>query len=673
MNLLRTLATKIEPKLAQENQPVQQFALVETFGILWSLPWLTAALVWLVLATSWPLLRQEWFIFLLLLLLYAIFNVLSFTFRREAGKGSQTIIGGSMEGLVSWSAILIFGPTAIWLVVLYLLAHAIRTWPRLIDKGWRRTTLLMNLVQPLAVSTFSALLALWVYGRLGGIHPLPGLSWSALWPAAVATILLHLFGLMLMIPVLYGQNWAIQSLNQQVYLSPGDALRLVVFAQGFNSATLPFAILAAGLFAVHGLGIYLFFMAGGLLVNFLAYRFSQSLNEQQQRALELSLLEQLGREMLAAPPDLATLPDLLEQYAPRLTSGAAIAVWLDYQDFLYQYRAKALTELAEAQAGLAQRLAQEPDLSQVWLPEVGERRPLLLPVLGENGRLQGGIYTLLNEETANSLPALQALASQLGAAVHRAIAYEQLISSEKMARELEIAGKIQASFLPRERPNLPGWEIGVTLIPARQTSGDFYDFVELGNGRVGLIVADVADKGTGAALYMALSRTLIRTYALQFPEEPERALQAANERILADTQSDQFVTVFYGVLDGASGCLTYANAGHNPGLIVGEQIRELGNTGIPLGMFPDMSWQQAQVQLSPGQLLLLYTDGIPEATNSSHEEFGDERLQKIATAHVGQPATAVQTALVDAVQNFAGDAPQSDDITLLLVKRITVD
>jgi serine phosphatase RsbU (regulator of sigma subunit) len=359
----------------------------------------------------------------------------------------------------------------------------------------------------------------------------------------------------------------------------------------------------------------------------------------------------------------------LDEYVPRLTSGAATTVWLDYQDFLYRHRPGDLSGLAEAQATLAQRAAQEPNLSHIWLPEEGERRPLLLPVLGENGRLQGGIYTLLNEETANSLPALQALASQLGAAVHRAISYEQLISSEKMARELEIAGKIQASFLPKERPHLPGWDIAVTLIPARQTSGDFYDFVELGNGRVGLIVADVADKGTGAALYMALSRTLIRTYALQFPDEPERALQAANERILADTQSDQFVTVFYGVLDGASGCLTYANAGHNPGLIIGEQVQELGNTGIPLGMFEGMSWQKAQVQLSPGHLMLLYTDGIPEATNGSHEEFGDERLQQIATAYVGQPATAVQTALVDAVQAFAGDAPQSDDITLLLATR----
>ncbi len=578
-----------------------------------------------------------------------------------------------MESLASWSAVLIFGPTAIWLVILYLLARTVYTWPRLIAKGWRRTTLLMNLVQPLAISTFSTLLALWVYGRLGGVIPLPGLDWSALWPAAVATILFVLFGLVLIIPVLYGNNWALQSLNQEVYISPADALRLVVFAQGFNTATLPFAILAAGLYAVHGVGIYLFFMAGGLLVNFLAYRFSQSLNQQQQRALELSLLEQLGRDMLAAPPNLATLPDLLEQYAPRLTSGAAIAVWLDYQDFLYQYRSKALTDLAEAQATLAQRLAEKPELSHVWLAEKEERRPLLLPVLGENGRLQGGIYTVLNEERASSLSALQALASQLGAAVHRAIAYEQLISSEKMARELEIAGKIQASFLPTERPNLPGWEIAVTLIPARQTSGDFYDFVELGNGRVGLIVADVADKGTGAALYMALSRTLIRTYALQFPDEPERALQAANERILADTQSDQFVTVFYGVLDRNTGCLTYANAGHNPGLIVGEQVQELGNTGIPLGMFPGMSWRQAQTQLAPGQLLLLYTDGIPEATNNAYEEFGDERLQQISTTHAGQPATAVQTALVDAVQAFAGNAPQSDDITLLLVKRTIVD
>ena len=288
----------------------------------------------------------------------------------------------------------------------------------------------------------------------------------------------------------------------------------------------------------------------------------------------------------------------------------------------------------------------------------------------------GGIALLRhrdNGKTIHSLSALQALASQIGSAHYRANVHQETLTAQKMAQELELAGRIQAKFLPASVPQLAGWDIAAGLTPARQTSGDFYDFVVFEDGRLGMVVADVADKGTGAALYMALSRTLIRTFALQTPDAPEVALRAANERLLTDAESDQFVTVFYGVLDPTSGVLTYANAGHNPGYILRangtEPVTALPKTGVPLGILEDMDWQRASVTLNCGDTLVLYTDGVNEAQDLVNAEFGDDRLCDTVRAHLDQPATAIHRAVTHAVQDFVGAAPQFDDITLMIAVR----
>ena len=223
--------------------------------------------------------------------------------------------------------------------------------------------------------------------------------------------------------------------------------------------------------------------------------------------------------------------------------------------------------------------------------------------------------------------------------------YAETLAHEKVAQELAFAGRIQNTFLPTTTPQLSGWDIAATsLIPARQTSGDFYDFVDLGEGRLGILVADVADKGTGAALYMALSRTLLRTYALEYPDDPAKVLEAANERILTDTVSDQFVTVFYGVLAADSGQFTYANGGHNPAFLLrnhgSDETDSLTKTGVPLGMFSGMSWRTDTIEVGAGDSLILYTDGVSEAQNANDDEFGESRL--IDSCREGQSAAEKQ-------------------------------
>jgi sigma-B regulation protein RsbU (phosphoserine phosphatase) len=246
---------------------------------------------------------------------------------------------------------------------------------------------------------------------------------------------------------------------------------------------------------------------------------------------------------------------------------------------------------------------------------------------------------------------------------------------QKVAQELAVAWRIQESFLPGNPPRLPGWQLTATLEPAKQTSGDFYDFIPLPDGRLGLLVADVTDKGVGAALYMALSRTLLRTYAVEHETRPELAFRAAHQRILADTDTSQFVTVFYGILDPATGTLTYSNAGHNPPYLVSAQngaaIQELENTGPPLGlrMFKDITWEQGVARIAPGDALVLYTDGITEAQDAQEELFEEERLMGVVRANLGRSAQAIQHALVTGVHEFVGGAPQADDLTLMVLVR----
>jgi hypothetical protein len=239
-------------------------------------------------------------------------------------------------------------------------------------------------------------------------------------------------------------------------------------------------------------------------------------------------------------------------------------------------------------------------------------------------------------------------------------------------RELTLAGRVQTSLLPVRPPQLPGWQIAAALRPAREASGDFFDFIPLPGGRLGLVIADVADKGMAAALYMALSRTLIRTYAADYPDRPDLALRAANGRILADTQADLFVTVFYGVLSPDAATLTYCNAGHHPPYLLsalnGDLPQPLPGHGMALGIMHDSHWEHATVTLPPGTALVLYTDGVLDAQNSTENRFGTQQMLDAALSGL-RAGRSPQVDILNRLQQFVGDAPQFDDITLMTIVR----
>ena len=246
----------------------------------------------------------------------------------------------------------------------------------------------------------------------------------------------------------------------------------------------------------------------------------------------------------------------------------------------------------------------------------------------------------------------------------------QVVGSRR--QELALAGRMQASLMPEAPPEVPGWQVAATWRPARETSGDFYDFIEFNDGRIGVILADVTDKGMGAALYMALSRTLLRTYADEHPYSPGSVMRAANQRMLADTHGGLFTTLFYGLLDTQSGVLTYCNAGHPPPyrLAVNQdhQPEALYRTGMPLGISLEASWTEGRIQLTPGDVLLLYTDGVVESHNPDNELFGNNRMLEIAASLKHRSPRHVQDAIISELRAFTGNEKQFDDLTLVLIK-----
>jgi len=264
---------------------------------------------------------------------------------------------------------------------------------------------------------------------------------------------------------------------------------------------------------------------------------------------------------------------------------------------------------------------------------------------------------------------LTGIASQTALALETSRLQALVSERQRLERELEVARDIQTSFLPDSAPSVRGWDVAAYYRAARLVGGDFYDFIPLREGVWGLVVADVADKGVPAALYMALSRTLIRAVARSH-DDPAATLSRVNELLLADSRSDLFVTIWYGIWQPADGELCYASAGHNPPFVVRDSgsIELLRIKGIALGVMDNIRLGTQKTSLKPGDLLVLYTDGLTEARSSKGEQFGLLSLQNIVLENRRHSANRVTQAIIEAVDQHTGDEPQFDDITLVVVR-----
>ncbi|MFA7562644.1 MAG: SpoIIE family protein phosphatase [Methanoculleus sp.] len=241
---------------------------------------------------------------------------------------------------------------------------------------------------------------------------------------------------------------------------------------------------------------------------------------------------------------------------------------------------------------------------------------------------------------------------------------------ERKKAELRIAHEIQMSFLPERLPEVPGFELAALSLPAKEVGGDFYDAIPLPGGRTALAIADVSGKGVPAALFMALSRTVLRANAL-VSRGAREAIREANVLIAEDAKSGMFVTVFYAVADPIERTLTYVNAGHNPPLLFragGGRPEELKGTGIILGVMPEAEYGEETIHLKSGDLVLLYTDGVTEAINPGEEQFGEARLIETVASSLDRSPAGIVENVRDAVMEFSGDEPQFDDLTLMALR-----
>ncbi|MBI1801972.1 MAG: SpoIIE family protein phosphatase, partial [Chloroflexi bacterium] len=270
---------------------------------------------------------------------------------------------------------------------------------------------------------------------------------------------------------------------------------------------------------------------------------------------------------------------------------------------------------------------------------------------------------------------LAGIANQTALAIEAAQLEYERDKRAGLDQELGIGRSIQAALLPDAPPVIGGFDIAAVWRPARQVAGDFYDFIPLLENHWGLIVADVADKGVPAAIYMTLARTIIRAIALGKASRrtPHQVLERANEIILSDARTDLFVTAFYAVLDPSQNTLCYTNAGHNPPLLVryeDHRVERLYVPGIALGVLSTIELAEQTVDLQPGDLAVLYTDGVTEATDADYGLFGIERLSgAILDAHHNS-AQAVVDRILSAVEAFVGRQEQTDDLTIVVVRRL---
>ena len=404
--------------------------------------------------------------------------------------------------------------------------------------------------------------------------------------------------------------------------------------------------------------------------------------------LELDLLHETG-ELLATSMGLLQVLKAIVEALKKLITFDAVGIFildpnreLIDEIFSFGYRSTTTKEMLGVKAGKG---------LVGWVIENG--KPLIVPDVQADPRYiesrkrtrselviplfsAGEVIGAFNIEsnhprafTASDLDIVWSFANQAAVSVVRAQLYDEAIEQHKLKDELHIAKRIQESFLPDEFPAIPGFDLDAVNISSTEVGGDYYDFVPIVENQIGVAIADVAGHGVPAALIMASFRASLlaeirNNYAIR------TIMKKVNNLICESVKRGEFVTAVYGVLDTRNHVFTFANAGHNPPLLLRKsgKVEPLREGGLTLGILPDRDYEERPIYIDSGDILILYTDGITEAANAKDELFGTERLIALVKEHKDLPARQMRQRIMEAVLSYRSDDSLHDDLTLMLIK-----
>jgi serine phosphatase RsbU (regulator of sigma subunit) len=333
----------------------------------------------------------------------------------------------------------------------------------------------------------------------------------------------------------------------------------------------------------------------------------------------------------------------------------------------------------KAEPGLMQRL-RGPDhvVANTMRGGNGLRQAgVVFPISTSNGELVAVVLGDKNSGkplSSDELEMLDSVASHAALGWKNASVTEEMKAQERLKKEIEIAHSIQEAMLPTRLPEIPGFDIAAISLPAREVGGDFYDFLPVEEGRIAVIIGDVSDKGVSAAMVMASSISTLR-FAAEQESTPRGALAVANRRLFLDTRRHMFVAAFFGILNLRTAELTFTNAGLPKPLLHRNDegyLIDWSENGqhLPLGTKLDIDFHQQSLQLEPGDVLVLYTDGVVESRNAHDEEFGVKRLRDVVRRHAGETSTEIESAIITEVAAFSGRAELFDDLTVIVLKPV---
>ena len=336
-------------------------------------------------------------------------------------------------------------------------------------------------------------------------------------------------------------------------------------------------------------------------------------------------------------------------------------------------------KIGEGLLGQVVRTAQpvnSPDVRNepLYINARGETRSeMLAPIISNTEVI--GVFDLesdeLNAYSEDDLQVLMLLAAQVAIIIEKVMLHEQLIEKKRLEGQLEVARQVQLELLPAKDPRLAGYDISAYNFPTEEVSGDYYDWVKIFDDQIGLVIADVSGKGVPAALLMAFLRASLRA-ATHIGYSPQVSMAKVNYLLWESIERNQFVTAFYGILDATNRTLAYTNAGHNPPLLLTgdgkHQFIERGS--LPLGMFKDTRYHEYYQTIEPGEMLVLYTDGVTEAQNRKGEEYGRDRLARAVKANQTLSARDLIAAVHKEVIEWTDGKGATDDVTFFVIKAL---